>query len=128
MVSTLGTTSRVVFAGRVSPDEVPAHYAAMDAVVLPRRDDILTRLVPAIKPFEVLAHRRPLFVSAALAQALGDTLPSGYRVLDIDTLDSLDRILDGGSGCTQVRIPDWGDRADAVMALYRQISEVGPNS
>jgi len=126
LVAQLGTGQRVVFGGHVSPDEVPAHYAAMDAVMLPRRDDILTRLVPAIKPFEVLAHGQPLFVSAALAQALGATLPSGYRVLDVDSLDRLDQVFDGlPAGDGMFEVPSWDERADSMMALYRRITGSG---
>jgi glycosyltransferase involved in cell wall biosynthesis len=122
----LGTSSQVVFAGSVSPDRVSAYYAAMDAVVLPRRDDLLTRLVPAIKPFEVLAHRRPLFVSPALAQALGETLPSGYRVLDVDALGRLDQVVDSlPPGSAMFEVPSWGDRADSMMAVYPRIARPG---
>jgi hypothetical protein len=110
----------------VSPDRVSAYYAAMDAVVLPRRDDLLTRLVPAIKPFEVLAHRRPLFVSPALAQALGETLPSGYRVLDVDALGRLDQVVDSlPPGSAMFEVPSWGDRADSMMAVYPRIARPG---
>ena len=74
LVKELGTQSKVVFAGHVAADVVASHLRAMDAVFLPRKDDQLTRLVPALKPFEALAQRRPVFVSPALAQALGSTL------------------------------------------------------
>lgn len=122
MVDSLGSGSRVVFAGRVAPEDVPAHYAAMDAVALPRRDDILTRLVPAIKPFEVLAHRRPLFVSPVLSQALADTLPAGYRVIDLDAVDRLDRILDDlPRNRYSIEVPTWHDRAGLIQACYRQL-------
>lgn len=117
----LGATRQVAFAGRVSPEEVSAYYAAMDVVVLPRRDDLLTRLVPAIKPFEVVAHGRPLFVSPPLAQAIGDTLPAGYRVLDLDALDRLDRVFDDVPEA-RIDVPTWGERAEAILALYRALA------
>lgn len=123
LVVKLGTTSRVVFAGRVTPEQVPAYYAAMDAVVLPRREDVLTRLVPAIKPFEVLAYERPLFVSPALAQALADTLPCGYRVLDVDTVDRLDELFAGDlQALPDVDVPTWQDRGVQLLALYRTLT------
>jgi glycosyltransferase involved in cell wall biosynthesis len=123
LVSELGTGRQVVYAGRVSPDEVPAHYAAMDAVMLPRRDHILTRLVPAIKPFEVLAHGRPLFVSPVLAQALADTLPNGYHVLDLDSVGRLDRILDDlPQAGPAVQVPTWDDRAELMRACYQRLA------
>lgn len=123
IVAAMGTSAQVVFAGRVAPDEVPAHYAAMDAVMLPRRDDLLTRLVPAIKPFEVLAHRRPLFVSPVLAQALADTLPVGYEIVDLDAEDRLDAVLERWSPQRPaVEVPTWDDRAEMILGLYQRIS------
>jgi glycosyltransferase involved in cell wall biosynthesis len=123
MVAALGSAGHVVFAGRVSPDQVPAHYAAMDAVMLPRRDDILTRLVPAIKPFEVLAHGRPLFVSRPLAQALADTLPKGYEIVDLDAVDRLDQVLDiWPRHRPRVPVPTWNDRADLIRDLYLRLA------
>lgn len=125
LVAQLGTGQRVVFGGHVSSDEVPAHYAAMDAVMLPRRDDILTRLVPAIKPFEVLAHGRPLFVSPVLAQALADTLPDGYEIVDLDAMDSLDQSFGSGPHRrSAVQVPTWNDRADLMHACYRQMAVI----
>jgi glycosyltransferase involved in cell wall biosynthesis len=121
LAKTLGTRSKVIFAGRVSADQVSAHYAAMDALILPRRDDILTRLVPAIKPFEILAHGRILFVSPPLAQALGDTLPDGYAVIDLESLDRLDSLLTADVAAQiDIAVPTWDDRAEEVLALYRR--------
>lgn len=123
MAAALGAGREVVFAGRVSPDDVPAYYAAMDAVVLPRRDDVLTRLVPPIKPFEVLAHGRPLFVSPVLAQALADTLPDGYEIADLDAVDRLDRLLDRWPRHRPpVQVPTWDDRADLLLTCYRRLA------
>lgn len=123
MVAALGTGGQVVFAGQVSPDDVSAHYSAMDAVMLPRRDDILTRLVPAIKPFEVLAHGRPLFVSPVLAQALADTLPDGYEIVNLDAVDRLDQVLHNSPRRRlAVQVPTWTDRADLIYACYQQLA------
>jgi hypothetical protein len=84
---------------------------------------MLTRLVPAIKPFEVLAHGRPLFVSPALARALEDTLPEGYAVLDVDELDRLDRLIDGVPPLRAgIAVPTWSARASAVLATYRKLA------
>ncbi|MCB1996254.1 MAG: glycosyltransferase [Burkholderiaceae bacterium] len=116
-----GAGAQVVFAGRVPPAQVGDCYAAMDVVALPRHDDTLTRLVPALKPFEVLAHRRPLCVSPSLAQALGETLPGGYRVLDLATLPSLDRLFDALPDPAAVAIPGWADRASQVLTIYRAL-------
>jgi D-inositol-3-phosphate glycosyltransferase len=120
LVSRLGTVSRVVFAGRVTPDQVAAYYAASDAVVLPRRDDILTRLVPALKPFEVLGYGRPLFVSPVLAQALADTLPAGYDILDVDAVDRLDLLFESRPPLA-VNVPTWNQRGAQLLSLYRAL-------
>ncbi len=128
LVFKLGTGSRVVFAGRVSPDQVPTYYAAMDLVALPRRDDVLTRLVPALKPFEVLVYGRPLFVSPVLAQALADTLPSGYEVLDVDAVDRLDNLFDRDlQPASAVDVPTWADRGRQMLALYRTLTGAAPS-
>jgi glycosyltransferase involved in cell wall biosynthesis len=122
----LGTLPKVVFAGHVSADLVASHFAAMDAVFLPRRDDQLTRLVPALKPFEALAQRRPVFVSPALAQALGSTLLGGYHVLDLDAVDDLCELLEQSDPVhLDARVPTWNDRAQALTRLYERLCGAG---
>ena len=54
---------RVVFTGAVPHAEVPAYYAALDAFVVPRRDERAARHVTPLKPFEAMAMERPLVVS-----------------------------------------------------------------
>ncbi|MFH0750720.1 MAG: glycosyltransferase family 4 protein [Chloroflexota bacterium] len=53
----------VVFTGAVPHAEVPAYYAALDAFVVPRRDERAARHVTPLKPFEAMAMERPLVVS-----------------------------------------------------------------
>jgi glycosyltransferase involved in cell wall biosynthesis len=120
LASSLGLGEAVVFAGRVPPSKVSAYYAAMDAVILPRRVHPLTRLVPAIKPFEALVHHRPLFVSPPLAEALNDTLPGGYQVLALETGGDLLPLLDGLRYPPPfIGVPTWYDRAAQLYALYQ---------
>jgi glycosyltransferase involved in cell wall biosynthesis len=122
----LGTLSEVVFAGRVAADLVPSHFEAMDAVFLPRKDDPLTRLVPALKPFEALAQRRPVFVSPALAQALGSTLVGGYHVLDLDAVDDLGKVLEQSDPIhLDAQVPTWDDRAHLLTRLYERLCGAG---
>jgi glycosyltransferase involved in cell wall biosynthesis len=122
----LGTLPTVVFAGRVAAELVASHFEAMDAVFLPRKDDQLTRLVPALKPFEALARRRPVFVSPALAQALGSTLAGGYHVLDLDAVDDLARVLEQSDPVhLDAEVPTWDDRARALTQLYESLCDAG---
>lgn len=123
LAARLGASDQVIFAGRVPADQVAAHFGAMDAVVLPRCDDPMTRLVPAIKPFEALAHGRPLFVSPALAEALGSTLPDGYQVLDIDQLDGLDQVIEAAArALPAMPVPTWDDRAAALVECFVRVT------
>ena len=59
----LGVADRVVFAGRIPHAEVPAAYAACDALVLPRRSIRLTELVTPLKPLEAMALDTPVIAS-----------------------------------------------------------------
>ena len=122
----LGTLSKVVFAGHVTANLVASHFAAMDAVFLPRKDDQLTRLVPALKPFEALAQRRPVFVSPALAQALGSTLLGGFHVLDLEAVDDLSTVLEQSDPVhLDAQVPTWDDRAHTLTRLYERLCGPG---
>ncbi len=59
----LGITDRVVFTGRVPNAEIGRSYAAIDAFVVPRIDELAARLVTPLKPFEAMALGRPIIVS-----------------------------------------------------------------
>lgn len=59
----LGISDRVVFTGRVPNAEIGRSYAAIDAFVVPRIDELAARLVTPLKPFEAMALGRPIIVS-----------------------------------------------------------------
>src|SRR5690606_29697370 len=85
LVLRLGLANYVIFSGRIPRSDVTEHYLAMDIIALPRKSHLLTRLVPAIKPYEVAAHRRPMFISDSLRMAIDGTLDeSFYTVVDFD--------------------------------------------
>jgi PEP-CTERM/exosortase A-associated glycosyltransferase len=54
---------RVVFAGRVSHDDVPRYYDLIDVLAYPRRSMRLTELVTPLKPLEAMAQGRVLVAS-----------------------------------------------------------------
>ncbi|MBW4933783.1 glycosyltransferase [Marinobacter sp. F4206] len=113
----LGVAEYVIFAGRVERHEVSACYQLMDLVALPRKADLLTRLVPAIKPFEVVAEGRPLMVSESLAEALEGSLDGGFSVVDFDNLDRLDELF--SREVTPIdSIPTWATRAAELKTIY----------
>lgn len=53
----------VVFTGRLSQEEMRRRFAALDAVVLPRRPMRLTHLTTPLKPLEAMALGRPVVAS-----------------------------------------------------------------
>lgn len=63
LAESLGLGDRVYFPGRVPRDKARRWVEALDAVVVPRRDEAVTRAVTPQKPVEALALGRPLIVS-----------------------------------------------------------------
>lgn len=125
LVKRLGSSDRVIFAGRAHANEVSSYYYAMDVVALPRKEHLLTRLVPAIKPFEVVAHGKPLMVSSALSDALRGTLPmQNYLVVDFTDRTSFSIALEQVKNTkTLIPPPTWEDRAQEVVSVYKQSME-----
>lgn len=116
----LGVADRVVFGGRVSADQVSSHYMAMDLVALPRKDHALTRLVPAIKPYEVVGHGRRLLISPALASAIVGSLDhESYEVVDFESPQWLKLLLKETHSSKRIsHVPTWDDRAAQLTKLY----------
>ena len=69
----LGVADHVLLPGRVPPDVALTWLAALDVVLVPRRDHQVTRLVTPLKPVEAMAVGRPVVASAlpALVEAVG---------------------------------------------------------
>lgn len=80
----LGLGPHAVFTGRVPHRLAHRYLAALDVLLVPRRDDRVTRLVTPLKPVEAMAVGRPVVASdlPALAEALG--VPSGGLLVAAD--------------------------------------------
>lgn len=68
-----GLADRVVFTGRIPPEEVPQYYRLIDVFWVTRPDRSVTRLVPPLKPLEAMATGLPVIASnlPALAELVG---------------------------------------------------------
>lgn len=61
--SDLGISDRVIFAGKVSGDQIMAWYASMDVFVVPRIDSEVTRVVTPLKALKAQALGIPVIAS-----------------------------------------------------------------
>ena len=104
-----GVGDAVVFTGRVPYAEVPAHYALLDAFVVPRLPDRAARFVTPLKPYEAMAMGLPLVVSEmpALTEiAAPDERGLSFPVGDVPALvATLEQLMDR---------PELGDRMGAA--------------
>lgn len=99
-----------VLPGRVPREQAPRYTAALDVLLVPRRDDRVTRLVTPLKPVEAMAIGRPVVASdlPALAEVLD--APRGGLLVDPDD------------------VAGWADAVEALhddRALYRRLVATG---
>lgn len=101
----LGVADHVVLPGRVPPGVALTWLAALDVVLVPRRDHQVTRLVTPLKPVEAMAVGRPVVASAlpALVEAVGGA------GLHIDADDT-----EGWADTVGALLDDAGRRAELV--------------
>lgn len=89
-VAELGLEERIRFTGRVPNDKINDYLAIFDAVVCPRKSNIVTELVSPLKPIEAMAAGRPVIGSdvSPIATLLGTDSERGL-LFEADNLDSL---------------------------------------
>jgi glycosyltransferase involved in cell wall biosynthesis len=129
-----GVGGGVRFTGRVPHDEVAAHYAVLDAFVVPRRDERAARMVTPLKPYEALAMERPLVVAdlpALVEIAAPEERGLVFREGDAASLaDALERLIDdpalgeriGKAGRAWVaKERSWTDNGPMFREVYRRV-------
>jgi glycosyltransferase involved in cell wall biosynthesis len=134
-----GVNREVVFAGRVPHEEVPGHYALLDAFVVPRKDERAARMVTPLKPYEALAMARPLVVAdlpALLEIAEPEERGVAFTAGDAASLASaIERLIDdpamaarlGAAGREWVaRDRSWTANGPKFRAVYERVLEDWP--
>ena len=89
-VAELGLEERIRFTGRVPNEKINDYLAIFDAVVCPRKSNIVTELVSPLKPIEAMAAGRPVIGSdvSPIATLLGTDSERGL-LFAADNVDSL---------------------------------------
>jgi glycosyltransferase involved in cell wall biosynthesis len=126
----LGVADHVVFPGRVPPGVAQTWLAALDVVLVPRRDHEVTRLVTPLKPVEAMAVGRPVVASdlPALVEAVGgaglhvgaDDL-AGWAEVVATLLDDAGRraeLVELGRAVAIERT--WVRNAETYLGIYRE--------
>lgn len=130
-----GMSDRVIFAGRVKPDDVTEYIALADVVALPRKPFKVCEVVTPLKPFEAMSMGKALIVSdlAALREIVTDGV-TGLLCRPADPADlahKLKRLMDepvlrdrlGGAAREWTRAHrSWSANADTLVQLYGRLS------
>jgi len=136
----MGVSDRVKFTGRVPHDDVDRYYAAMDALVFPRKPQPVTETVSPMKPFEAMAMGKPVIASnvAALAEIVedgetgllfskGSVDSLAERMMQLVQTPALGQAL-SARALTWVREHrDWRTLSQTLVQVYREISVVHPS-
>ena len=113
-----------VLPGRVPLEQAQLHLAALDAVVVPRKDLDVTRSVAPLKPIEALAAGKPLIVSdlPPLVETIGPELAAAGTVVPPEDVGALAEALQRLASDSEMRsrLSDLG-RARAATRTWEQI-------
>ncbi|MDJ0570880.1 MAG: tetratricopeptide repeat protein [Pleurocapsa sp. MO_192.B19] len=86
-------SEQIIFTGRVSFEEVNRYYSIFDVCPLPRKSYEVCRLVPPLKPLEIMAMKKPVIVSNL--PALQEIVEDGKNglICQADDINSLQQTL-----------------------------------
>jgi glycosyltransferase involved in cell wall biosynthesis len=129
LVDALELTDYIRFIPTVTDKDAAGYFSLAEAIILPRRETAVTRLVPPIKPFVAAGFRIPLFVSnipplVEIADELNGTV---FELGDIDGLADLVRpVLERGSTASMSRFPRsafWPAKVQPMVDLFAQTTK-----
>lgn len=112
-----------VFTGRVAQDQAIEYQLALDAIVVPRKNEPVCRLVTPIKPIEAMGLGRPVVISdlPALRELVPETAGLWTPPGDPDRLASLLAEL----ACDDTSRRKFGDNGRAHVLATRRWKEIG---
>lgn len=134
----LGVADRVLLPGKVLPEEAQCWVSALDLVVVPRRDQQVTRLVTPQKPVEALALERRVIISdlPALRETVNDALQVGdaraFTPGDPDDLAAtvVSMLSEGRNVASSVEDRSWSfvasrycEAYDSARSMSREVRE-----
>ncbi|MGC3021727.1 glycosyltransferase family 4 protein [Brevibacterium sp. FAM 24630] len=112
-----------VFTGRVSQAQAIDYQLALDAIVVPRKDEPVCRLVTPIKPIEAMGLARPVVVSdlPALRELVPETAGLSVRPEDPQALAELLTDLADDDSARE----NYGQNGRAHVLATRRWKEIG---
>ncbi|WP_436326751.1 glycosyltransferase family 4 protein [Brevibacterium sp. FAM 27836] len=112
-----------VFTGRVSQAQAIDYQLALDAIVVPRKDEPVCRLVTPIKPIEAMGLARPVVVSdlPALRELVPETAGLSVRPEDPRALAGLLTDLADDDSARE----NYGQNGRAHVLATRRWKEIG---
>ena len=129
-----GVRDAVVFTGQVPHDAVAAHYALLDAFVVPRNVDRASQFVTPLKPFEAMAIGVPLVVSdlpalkeiaapdaRGLSFAAGDAAALEATLIRLMDEPSLGRAIRDAARTWVLAERTWAANGPRYRDLYERI-------
>ena len=114
---------KAVFTGRVSQTQAIEYQLALDAIVVPRKDEPVCRLVTPIKPIEAMGLGRPVIISDLPAlrelvpESAGLWTPPGAPERLAETLSKL--------ACDDSARENYGQNGRAHVLATRRWKEIG---
>jgi|GEM_PF-1910705 len=129
----LGLDGQICWTGRVTPEEARTAYAFIDIAPLVRKDSPVTRLVPPLKPLDVMAGKAALIVSDLppltefAADGRGMIVPPGSPTALAAALQSLLQDEASRTAMTQAafawihKTRTWPEIAARIAGVYNEL-------
>ena len=124
----LGVEMNVHFIPQISWDRVGSYYALCDAIIMPRRDTAVTKVVAPLKPYAAAPFGVPVFMTdiPPLRQVAADIRGSLFPEGDLTTLSAqLHHAFKNGHPAVMEPLPRgiyWQDRVQPITNMFGTVS------